>query len=124
MYVQRMMFTARRGFTLIEIMIVVLIIGILVTFASFSYRHLRQRVQRVSCRENLRILQQAAVLCQTEHAELDNNDLTPGRLFQLGYLKKVLRCPAGGQYAITQEKGYIEASCFKTLDGTDHGSFK
>ncbi len=115
---------ARSGFTLIEIMIVILIIGVLATLASFSYSSLRRRVQRVSCRENLRILQQAAVLCQTEHPELDNSDLTPGRLYQLGYLKKMLRCPAGGQYAITQEKGYIEASCFKTLDGTDHGAFR
>ena len=114
----------RNGFTLIEIMIVILIIGVLTTLASFSYRSLRQRVHRVSCRENLRILQQAAILCQTEHPEFDNTDLTPGRLFQLGYLKKVLRCPTGGQYAITQEKGEIAASCFKTTDGTDHGLYK
>lgn len=110
-----------RGFTLIEILIVVLIIGILVAFATFSYRGLRGKVYRTSCRENMRIMHQAAVLCQTERPEFDKGGLSAGTLLELGYLRKKLICPSGGTYAVTNEKGHVRITCFKTLDGADHG---
>jgi prepilin-type N-terminal cleavage/methylation domain-containing protein len=110
-----------RGFTLIELMVVIFIMGILMALASYSFRGMRQRVHRTSCRENLRILQQAAVLCQTEHPEFEKGNLTVTKLFQMGYLRRPHRCPTGGQYAITQEEEHVRVTCFKTTDGTDHG---
>ena len=59
-----------RGFTLIEIVIVIAIIAILLTLATYSFRNIRKKVRRTSCRENMRIIQQAAFLCQTERARI------------------------------------------------------
>lgn len=113
-----------RGFTLIELMVVIFVIGILVALASFSYRSIRQRLHRTSCRENMRIIQQAAVLCQTDHPEFEQGNLSVTDLVEMGYLRKRYRCPSGGQYAITREEAHVRVTCFKTNDGSDHGWFE
>ena len=113
-----------QGFTLIELTVVIFVIGILVALASFSYRGIRQRIHRTSCRENLRIIHQAAVLCQTDHPQFEKGNLSVTDLLEMGYLRKRYRCPTGGQYAITREEAHVRVTCFKTSDGTDHGWFE
>ena len=110
-----------RGFTLIEIVIVIAIIAILLTLATYSFRNIRKKVRRTSCRENMRIIQQAAFLCQTERPELDNNNLTVKQLYKLGYLKRLPKCPSGGKYWISNEAEGTRISCVETTSGEDHG---
>ncbi len=111
----------KSGFTLIELMIVVLIISVLMAMAAYSYRGIRNRIRRTSCRENMRLIRQAYFLAQTEHPEIDNKNLTVPMLVKMGYLKKKPVCPSGGSYWITEEEENTRVSCVKTPDGQDHG---
>jgi prepilin-type N-terminal cleavage/methylation domain-containing protein len=110
-----------RAFTLIEIMVVIAIISTLLVLASYSFLTIRNKIRKTSCRENMRQIYKAAVLCQTERSDLDNKNLTVGKLVELGYLRSRPKCPAGGSYSITDEDGHLKVSCFKTNNNDDHG---
>jgi len=94
-----MKFNKRRGFTLIEIMIVVLIIGILVAIAVPNFVQARDSSRKNTCIANLKQIDSAK-----EQWAMDNKadtgalpaqaDLTPT------YLKAFPSCPSGGTYAI------------------------
>lgn len=88
-----------RGFTLVEIMIVVLIIGILLAIAVPSFMNARERSRANACRSNLRQIQAAK-----EQWAMANNkgptdtpawtDLTPN------FIQQQPSCPSGGTYTI------------------------
>jgi len=92
--------TRRRGFTLVEIMIVVFIIAILVSLALPSWMNARTRAQTRTCVTNLRQINQAkemyalATRSQTGSA-VDMNDLVPD------YLQEEPFCPAGNGASYT-----------------------
>lgn len=96
----------KRGFTLVEIMIVVAIIGILIGIAVPGFIKARKTAQGKSCNENL-----AKIDGAKETYALENNLTTgdPATIADLcapdstgaagtGYLKKTPKCPAGGAY--------------------------
>ena len=88
-----------KGFTLVEIMIVVLIIGILMAIAVPNFIQARQSSRRSSCLANLKQID-AAKEQYAMDAQLDTcaavawNNLTPT------YMKSQPRCPAGGAYTL------------------------
>jgi prepilin-type N-terminal cleavage/methylation domain-containing protein len=93
--------SSRRAFTLVEIMIVVLIIGILLTIATPAFLRARMKSQATACRHNL-----TNILSVKERWAMDLNrgandtptwaDLvTPGV-----YLKSQPICPNSGTYTI------------------------
>ncbi|MDN5278395.1 MAG: hypothetical protein PWR01_2360 [Clostridiales bacterium] len=102
-------------------MVVIGVISILIALASWSFLGIRNRIRKTSCRENMRIIHQAVFLCQTEHPEIDNKNLTIAKLVSMKYLKKRPVCPAGGSYSITDEDANVRVTCFKTNNGDDHG---
>ena len=90
-----------RGFTLVEIMIVVGIIGLLIAIAVPNWIKTRERAQRDICIENLQQLETAKTLWsletgQAEGTEPDEADLIGPTL----YLKTMPECPAGGEYLL------------------------
>lgn len=84
-----------QGFTLVEIMVVLLIVGVLVTLALPSWMGARARAQARTCVANLRQIQQAkeayAIVSRAPNgATVSMSDLVPT------YLQEEPRCPAGG----------------------------
>lgn len=93
----------RKGFTLVEIMIVVLIIGILLAIAVPNFMRARENSRTRTCIANLRQIEAAK-----EQWAMDNRQ--PGTAVPVwndlvgtgdnGYMKSQPTCPSGGTYTI------------------------
>ncbi len=88
----------RSGFTLVEIMIVVLIIGILLAIAVPSWIKVRETSQQAACEENRGKINQAKQMWVQDHGKVATDVATPIELEE--YLKKFPTCPGGGTYTI------------------------
>ncbi len=106
----------RHGFTLVEIMIVVLIIGILLAIAVPNFIKARESSRAKSCIANLKQVDSAK-----EQWAMDNKKVagdTPGFSDLVGtdkYIKSTPECPSSGTYTIA---GLGTApSCSKSTDG-------
>ena len=87
----------RHGFTLVEIMIVVLIIGILLAIAIPNFVRARNTSRGKACQANLK-----QILSATEQYLMDNRTTTYPALSALtpNYLKTAPACPSGGTYTM------------------------
>ena len=88
-----------RGFTLVEIMIVVLIICILLAIAVPSFMNARERSRANACRANLRQIQAAKeqwAMATNQRATATPawDDLVPT------FMQQQPSCPSGGNYTI------------------------
>jgi len=114
----------KKGFTLVEIMIVVAIIAILAAVAIPNFVKYRRNSQASACVSNLKQIQgaieQARMAGKTEYADED--------LFgEKGYIKNAEKptCPAGGTYTYLALDDNADPTCSigKTLDGDDKSSW-
>ncbi len=89
----------QKGFTLVEIMIVVAIIGLLAAVAIPNFMRAREKAQTNACIANLKQIDGAKTLYA-----LDNNLSTGGTVAMTDlvtdYIKATPSCPAGGTYTI------------------------
>lgn len=88
-----------RGFTLVEIMIVVLIIGILLAIAVPSFMNARERSRANACRANLRQIQAAKEQWAMANNKGPTDEPTQQNLAP-EFIQQFPTCPSGGTYTI------------------------
>jgi len=99
----------RSGFTLVEIMIVVAIIGLLAAIAIPNYAQARERVRQSACINNLQQIEGAIQRWSLEMHRDEGQAVTYSDI--QGYLKRSVVCPAGG-------KSFADSYTLTTVDAS------
>jgi prepilin-type N-terminal cleavage/methylation domain-containing protein len=95
-------FRAKSGFTLVEVIIVVLIIGVLLSIALPTWIRARDTSRAKACIENLSHIEAAKnqyIMSNNMGVFVDESDLAggPEPLYPT-YLRAIPQCPGGGTY--------------------------
>lgn len=90
---------ARNGFTLVEILIVILIIGMLLAIAVPQFFKSREGAYARSCQHNLKQILGAKERWAMEYSKA-GTDTPDWPDLVSAYIKKQPECPAGGSYTI------------------------
>jgi len=87
-----------QGFTVVEIMIVIMIVGLLATLSIPTYQKSRETAQKFVCINNLRLIQDAGDQYLFDHPNLTTLSVS----FLHGYMKRgeIPECPLRGAYTI------------------------
>ena len=92
---------ARHGFTLVEIMIVVLIIGILLAIAVPNFIRARESSRAKSCVSNLKQIDSAKEQWAMDNKKTSADSPVDADLYgTTKYVKQTPSCPASGTYTI------------------------
>jgi prepilin-type N-terminal cleavage/methylation domain-containing protein len=97
------------GFTLIEIMIVIMIIGLLATLSYPTYAKARENARRTTCLSNLRLIQGSVDMTLFESPNTSTLTLDDIRSFFSN--GQIPSCPANGNYTVEIRDGALKALC-------------
>ncbi|MEA3489198.1 MAG: prepilin-type N-terminal cleavage/methylation domain-containing protein [Candidatus Omnitrophota bacterium] len=89
----------KKGFTLVEIMIVVAIIGLLAAIAIPNFMRAREKAQQNACIANLKQIDGAKTLYALDEGLATGGAVTMANLVT-AYIKATPFCPAGGTYTL------------------------
>jgi prepilin-type N-terminal cleavage/methylation domain-containing protein len=101
--ISQRMVNMRRGFTLVEVMIVILILGIVSVIAVPNFLSARTSSQKNSCIANLHTIEAAKEQWAMDQSKAVTATPTQEDLVGTvtgGYIKYFPTCPAGGTYTI------------------------
>jgi prepilin-type N-terminal cleavage/methylation domain-containing protein len=119
----------KAGFTLVEIMIVVLIIGILLAIAIPNFVSARESARAKSCVGNLKQIDSATQqYCMDKKMDATKYTATPptidtvaatGLVGTTGYIRSAPGCPSGGTYAVAAAITGSPTCSVPTTNSTD-----
>ncbi len=88
----------KRGFTLLELMMVITMVGVLASIATPSYLNYIQRARATQCHVDRGEVQNIIVQYYHDHPEAELQSLQ--QLVDEGYLQSGSNCPLGGEYIL------------------------
>ncbi len=121
-----------RGFTLVELMTVIVIIGVLSAIGIPSYKGTVDKAKTEACKANRRILSTAVATYYLEHStyyKLDSVGNPRDEVIEVADLTdyvenaEELKCPAGGNYTIIPGNDGKASSVVICCDHEGHGDF-
>jgi len=101
----------QKGFTLVELMVVVVIIGVLVAIAIPVYNEVQDKAKRNAEEANIKIIESAIqVYLTTDEGSLDAIKQKGLKVLEPEYLKQIPESPYGGTYTVE-----VEGNNFKVI---------
>ncbi len=88
-----------RGFTLVEVMVVVLILSVLATIGAMGWRNAQERAKTTACVENRWQIERAKQVWAMENSKRPDDEATLDDVHP-SQLKTLPTCPRGGNYTI------------------------
>lgn len=109
----------KQGFTLLEILIVMLVISILLVIAIPNFLTARENARLRACTENMKMIETAVEQYAIHyHLAEDISPPTLQQLYSAGYFKTMPKCPSEGDYLIEGTINSYNVEC------TVHGKLK
>lgn len=94
-----------RGFTLVEVMIVVTVMALLISIIIMHLKPMRDRARKNACVINLDHIESAKTIWLIDHPTYTRGDITMDDLVP-DYIRKTPVCPGGGEYTVGDMNTY------------------